>query len=69
MALSSSKYGQDLQDFIKKDTSALAALTQFHKYFSVSQKENTAGIAGGKCVMSDHENGCSQLLIDTLDRR
>ena len=64
MALSSSKYGQDLQDFIKKDTSALAALTQFHKYpYQVSggQKQRCACaramINNPKLLLADEPTG------------
>lgn len=69
MALSPSDHGKDIQNFIKKITSAVIALAQFHKDFSVFQKKNTAGIAGGKSVMGYHENCRPKLFIDTLDCR
>ncbi len=69
MALSSSEHGKDVQDLMKKFTSAVVASVQLCKYFAVFQKENAAGIAGGKCVMCYHENGCTEPFIDTLNGR
>ena len=69
MALSPSDHGKDIQNFIKKSSSAVVALAQFHKDFSVFQKKNTAGIAGGKSVMGYHKNCRPKLFIDTLNGR
>ena len=44
MALSPSDHGKDIQNFIKKITSAVVALAQFHKDFSVFQKKNTVPV-------------------------
>ena len=68
MALSPSHHGKDMQDLIKEGAPAAAALMEFCEDLSVPQKEDPVCVAGCKSVMCYHENGCSHLLIDTLNR-
>ena len=75
MALSPSDHGKDIQNFIKKSTSAVVALAQFHKDFSVFQKQRCACaraiINNPKLLLADEPTGAldshsSQMLLSTI---
>ena len=52
---------------MEKAASVIAPLAQLRQNFPVLQKQDAVRIAGGKSVMSHHQNRCAKLLVDALN--
>ena len=56
------------KNLVKESPSGIAAFADFREDRTVPQKEDTVCIACGKGIMRYHQNGCSQVFVDTLYR-
>ena len=58
-----------MQDLIKEDPSAVAAIVQLSENSTILKEENPVGVAGRKGIVSHHKDCGTKLLVDALDGR